>query len=479
MMQMMLDEAVAAMVGHWQGGLDHPGRGYKPLDLAHVAMTGVSTDSRTLRVGQLFFAIRGASFDGHAFIPQAWSAGACACVADEIGAESLGGNVDGPLIIVNDTVAALGRLARHHRRGLRATVIAVTGSNGKTTTKNMLAHVLGSWRRCSAALRSFNNQIGVPLTLLAAALDDDFLVVEIGTNSPGEVAALAEVVQPDAGMVTCIGDAHLAGLGGREGVVREKMALFDHVRPGGEALIDCSAARRAGYLPRQRELHWTTYGRDVDAGVRISAIDTDVRRSEALLDSRWRLTLEIGGAHNAINAAGVFALCRRLGMSPEAIVAALATFRPPEWRLQVRDCAGVTVVADCYNANPTSMAAAIDLLAGTRAGRRVLVVGEMAELGTEGPRLHREVGVLAARRGIEVVVSIGRLARYASEAAVAAGAQATVRHFADAASAVVGLQGFVRTGDVVLIKGSRSARLERIVEGLSAVEPAGAVVVGA
>jgi len=462
-MHTTLGDAVTAMNGRWQGA---PASG---------AYGGVSTDTRSLRPGDLFFAIRGKNFDGHSFIPKAWSAGACACVADEIGAESLGRAVGGPLVVVNDVVTALARLAGHHRRGLRATVIAVTGSNGKTTTKTMLAHVLGSWRQCRAADRSFNNQIGVPLTLLSATPDDDFLVVEIGTNAPGEVAALARLTEPDAGVLTCIGDAHLAGLGGREGVTREKMSLFDHVRPGGEAVIECGAAERAGSFPRRRDLTWSTYGRAATASTRVTDISTDVHRTEAVLDGRWRLTLDFGGLHNAVNAAGVFALCRRLGMAPDAIVRALATCRLPELRLHTREVGGVTIVADCYNANPTSMAAAIELLAGTRASRRVLVIGEMAELGVDAPRLHRETGLLAVRMGIQGVVSVGHLARHASEAAAGASTEVASRHFADAAAAVAGLQGFLRPGDVVLIKGSRSARLERVVEGLNVLEPAAAV----
>jgi UDP-N-acetylmuramoyl-tripeptide--D-alanyl-D-alanine ligase len=197
-------------------------------------------------------------------------------------------------------------------------VIAVTGSNGKTTTKSMLAHVLGTQGRCRAAARSFNNNIGVPLTLLSAAPDDDFLVVEIGTNAPGEVAALAALAEPDTGMVTSIGDAHLAGLGGREGVAREKMSLFDHVRPGGQAVIECTAAQRAGALPRRDELQWTTYGRDADADIRVHDIETDLRETHALVNGHHRLRLPCGGSHNAVNAAGVFALCQRLGMADDA-----------------------------------------------------------------------------------------------------------------------------------------------------------------
>ncbi|HRX84389.1 MAG TPA: UDP-N-acetylmuramoyl-tripeptide--D-alanyl-D-alanine ligase [Phycisphaerae bacterium] len=466
MIRMPLAEAVGAMPGRWQGTA---GSG---------ELAGVSTDTRTLQPGALYFAIRGLSHDGHRFIPNAWEAGACACVADEVGAEALGKNIAGPLIVVNDTVAALGQLARHYRRQLPATVIAVTGSNGKTTTKGMLAHVLSAHGKCHAAVRSFNNQIGVPLTLLGAAEDDEFLVVEIGTNAPGEIAALAALTDPDAGLLTSIGDAHLEGLGGRDGVVREKMALFDFVRAGGDAVIECAAARRVGTLPRLRELSWTTFGHEADADVCVHDIETDLRQTEAVLSGRWRLRLGFGGAHNATNAAGVFALCRRLGVAEDAIVAALATYHLPELRMNVHAIDGITVVEDCYNANPSSMAAAIDLLSATGPGRRVLVVGEMAELGDDAVDLHRRIGEQAARAGIEFIVSIGRLARRVSEAASAASAQVRTRHFADATAAAEGLRGCLHTGDTVLIKGSRSARLERIMQAWRAQAADGVAAVG-
>lgn len=452
MIQMQLADAVAAMNGRWHGPAQ---RG---------EFSGVSTDTRSLRSGQLFFALRGANHDGHRFIPAAWEGGACACVADEVGADAFARGAAGPLLTVDDTVAALGRLARHHRHTLRATVIAVTGSNGKTTTKSMLAHVLATHRRCQASVKSFNNHIGVPLTLLTSSPDDDYLIVEIGTNAPGEIAALATLAQPDAAIVTSIGDAHLEGLGGREGVVREKMSLFDHVRPGGEAVIESAAARLAGVLPRQRDLRWTTFGRDADAGVRVHDIETELRRTDARIDANWPLHLPFGGAHNAVNAAGVFALCRRLGFEPDAILAPLTTYRLPDLRLNVQEFDGVTIVEDCYNANPSSMAAAVDLLAATRHGRRVLVVGEMAELGAASADLHRVIGTQAARAGIEVVVSIGSRARLVSEAASALNSQVRCRHFADATAAAVGLRSCLHTGDTVLIKGSRSAGLERIMQ---------------
>jgi len=431
---------------------------------AQAVVTGVSSDSRTLRAGEVLFAIRGGNFDGHDFLPQACAAGAAACVADARGAAALGADFGVPLIVVDDTVAALGRLARHHRRSASARVIAVTGSNGKTTTKGMIAHALAAWKPTCAAQRSFNNQIGVPLTLLACTADDAFLVVEIGTNAPGEVAALAALAEPDIGVLTGIGDAHLAGLGGREGVAREKYSLFDQLRPGGWAFIESVAARRVSGWPRRPELDWIVYGCDGDADVRLGGITTDIRQTEATIAGRWPLRLSAGGAHNALNATGAFAVCTRLGMEPAEVLAALATFRLPEMRMHVRELGGFTVVEDCYNANPTSMAAAIDLLAATRGCRRVLVVGEMAELGADAEALHRAAGQRAAAAGVDVIVSIGTQARCVSEAAAGASSTVRTRHFADAAAAAEGLRGMLGTGDTVLIKGSRAARLERLVQ---------------
>ena len=423
-------------------------------------VSGVSTDSRTVAAGELFFAVKGERFDGHEFVAAAFEGGACACVVGEDFAASS----RAPLIRVGNVTRALGKLAAYHRRVAGATVIAVTGSNGKTTTKSMLAHVLGTELRGRAALKSYNNHIGVPLTLLAGERDDQFLVVEIGASAPGEVATLAAMAWPDIGMVTSIGNAHLAGLGGIAGVRAEKMSLFAHVRPEGLAVIDAAAVSGLGVLPRAGELRWITYGDHPEADVRVTNVGGDLRHTSAVIEGRHVLQLDVPGAHNAVNAAGVFTVCRHLGMREERILAVLSSFQMPSLRLDVRRVGEVTVIDDCYNANPTSMQAALEVLSRATGGRRVLVAGEMAELGDQSEGLHRAVGEQAAGAGVALVVAVGESAQGIAEAAAASAAESAVQAvcYADVAEAARRLPGRLQAGDTVLIKGSRCAGLETL-----------------
>jgi UDP-N-acetylmuramoyl-tripeptide--D-alanyl-D-alanine ligase len=428
-----------------------------------TAVNRVSTDSRRMTPGALYFAIRGERFDGHAFVRAAVADGACACVVrhDFAAPATL------PLLRVSDVTLALGQLAAHHRRSIGAKVIGVTGSNGKTTTKDMLVHVLGTRLRGRGSIKSYNNQIGVPLTLLECDRDDEFLVVEIGSNAPGEVAGLAAMAAPDYGVITSIGAAHLAGFGGIEGVRREKMSLISRIRPGGMAVVNAAAVSGMGVFPRAGELRWITFGDHPDADVRVTDICGDLHHTFAAIEDRHVLRLKVAGAHNAVNAAGVFTVCRHMGMGAEDILAALATFKMPPLRMIVRRVGGMTIIDDCYNANPASMEAAIRVLGESAEGRRVLVVGEMAELGTQSDFWHRRMGEVAANAGVELVVAVG--ARAHGVAAVASGgefsrASGTSRGVCceDVEEALRFLPDQLREGDTILIKGSRSAGLERV-----------------
>jgi UDP-N-acetylmuramoyl-tripeptide--D-alanyl-D-alanine ligase len=423
----------------------------------------VSTDSRQLRPGCVFFAIRGERFDGHAFARAAVDAGARASVVQA----DFPPSPDLPLLRVSDVTAALGQLAAHHRRLSRATVIGVTGSNGKTTTKDMLTHVLSTRMRGRGSIKSYNNQIGVPLTLLSCDQDDTFVVAEIGSNAPGEVAALAAIAAPDYGVITSIGAAHLAGFGGIEGVRREKMSLTAHIRSGGTAVVNAAAVSGMGVFPRAGELRWVTFGDHPEAEVRVTDISGDLHHTFAAIEERHVLRLKVAGAHNAVNAAGVFTVCRHMGMCVEDILAALATFEMPPLRMIVRQIGGLTIIDDCYNANPSSMEAAIRVLAQSAQGRRVLVAGEMAELGGQSEYWHHRMGEVAAQSGVEVVFAVGSgahgIARVASSGEFA-GASGPSRGVCcedvDEVSRL--LAGELRDGDTVLIKGSRSAGLERV-----------------
>ncbi len=391
--------------------------------------------------------------------------GAVACVVSR---EFETANVPGMFLRVENVVKALGNLAAFHRQLFKGMVIGITGSNGKTTCKEMLCHVLGSRLRGRASIRSYNNHIGVPLTLFSACADDEFLVVEIGSNAPGEVAALAALVSPETGLVTSVGSAHLEGFGGLDGVYKEKMSLFSQVRRGGTAVVNAAAVSGVGLFPRADELHWVTFGDHPEADVTVTDVSGDLYGTSCLIDGSHRLKLQVPGLHNAVNAAGVFSVCRRLGFSVEDILSSLASFVMPDMRLRVKQWGGVTIIDDSYNANPTSMRAAIDVLARSRrdGGRCVLVAGDMAELGEQSDELHRQIGMEAARAGLDVLVSVGQRARKIGEAASVESGTCQTLFYNGADDALKNLRLHLNEGDTVLIKGSRSAGLDVIAGGL-------------
>lgn len=455
MIEMRLDEIAAAMDGRPSA----PAKGLR--------VKGVSTDSRTAKPGDLFFAIRGERFDGHEYVSQAIARGAVACVVSRpVPAASV------PCLTVDDTVAALGRLAAHHRTRAGATVVAVTGSNGKTTTKSMIDHVLSTRLGGRAAIKSFNNQVGVPLTLLSVQADDEYLVVEIGSSAPGEVENLTRMASPEIGVITSVGPAHLEGLGGIEGVVREKVSLLRHVRAAGTAVVNADqpellAAADDVLRRTERSVELVTFGRSEAAGLRITRVSTDLRRTRFCLGAGPRIDLPLCGTHNTANAAATFAVCRRLGLTADQIAAALATFQPADMRLKVTCCGEVTVINDSYNANPASMAAAIEVLAGAGGTRRVLVTGDMLELGDQAGSWHEQVGRQAAGSGIELLIAAGAQARFTAAGARAVNPTLETVVCQDADRAARAVAERLRPGDVVLVKGSRGMAMERVVGAIA------------
>ncbi len=428
-------------------------------DLTPMTVKGVSIDSRTCQPGDVFFALRGDRFDGHDFVPQAFERGALAAVVNR---ET---NPDtGTLIRVTDTIGALAKLAAFHRKQRSMAVIAVTGSNGKTTTKEMINHVLSRHLRGRAATKSFNNAVGVPLTVLSAKPGDDYLVVEIGSNAPGEVATLAAIASPTIGVVTTVSEAHLQGLGSIEGVAAEKLSLFAHVRPGGLAVINADLSELGlAYSPRD-DLTWIRFGTSESADVRATDIRTSLEATECVINGKHPLRLPLAGAHNALNAAAAFTVCRRLHIDAEDFTEALATFSPPPMRLALSRLGNLMLIDDSYNANPGSTQAAIDALRSVEAPRRVFVAGDMLELGAETAKLHEKIGRLIAQAGIEVVVGVGDYAESVVSGASDSNASLTTLTYPDTATACGDLPGRLQGTDAVLIKGSRRLGLDRLVE---------------
>jgi UDP-N-acetylmuramoyl-tripeptide--D-alanyl-D-alanine ligase len=420
---------------------------------------GVSTDTRTLREGELFVALRGEQHDAHAYLQQARDAGAAAAVVDHVpdGAPS-----DMTCYVVDDTLAALGRLGRARRRMLDVRVVAVAGSNGKTTTKDMLHAVLSPKYRVHATQGNLNNLIGAPITLLRTPDDAHVIVAEIGTNSPGELARLAAIVEPDAAVITGISAEHLEGLGDLQGVLREETSVLPWVPRTGTVVVSDDPPMLA---ERARALH----GGVLVAGVTDRADDT-LRGADVVLDEegrvgfRWAgrdVRLALRGRHNARNALVALGIARAWGVPEGEAIDALQALQPSKMRSEVHRIGGLTVIADCYNANPASVHAAVDLLASMpRRGGRVLVLGSMLEMGPQSADIHLEVASDIAQHEFDVVVATGDFAEAFGPHRDALGPRLITAH--DPMDAWDSLAGRLGGEEVVLLKASRSVALERL-----------------
>jgi UDP-N-acetylmuramoyl-tripeptide--D-alanyl-D-alanine ligase len=445
-------EQVAADAG---GRLAGPG---------HVRLGGFSIDTRTIRRGDAFVAIRGPRFDGHDFVAEAVRKGAAAAVVEREAEVPAGF----PVVRVPDSVGALGRVAAAHRDRLRARVVAITGSNGKTTTKEMLAHILRGRLRVGGAVKSFNNAIGVPLTLLGAGLDDDALVVEAGTNHPGEIAALAALIRPDVAVVTHVGASHLEGLGDEAGVAREKATLLDRIRPGGAAVLNADNAWTAE-MARTCPHRTVTFGVGHGAQVKASDIQWQARAIRFQVGG-VAFRLEMLGEWNVHNALAAAAAAREVGVPVEESAERLRQFAPPAMRMEVREAGGIVWVNDAYNANPASSLAAIAEFGRLKpTGRRVAVFGDMRELGPGSPRFHRSIGEALAGIELGCAVFVGvEVGPAAARFRELTGDRVAVREVPDAAAASKVLAQILRPGDMVLLKGSRAMALERVLDAFKA-----------
>jgi len=427
----------------------------------------VSTDTRTAGAGDLFVALKGERFDGQTFLAQAARAGCVAAIVprDAPIPPELANAFPGGLIGVEDTTAALGELAAWYRRQVSATVVAVTGSNGKTTVKLMIRHILAKRLTGSCSPKSFNNSVGVPLTLLAVKPGDDYAVCEVGSNAPGEVAALGRIVQPDIAVITSVGPTHLEKLLSVEKVAVEKASLLQTLGKEGLAVVwsDSEWLDRALRAYDQRQIR---FGESDSADLRLTAYEPVGAGQRFQLNGRFWVDLPVPGRHNAMNALAAIAVAQRFSFRQEEAIAALADFSGPEMRLQWVSLGELTVLNDAYNANPASVAAAAEVLADAQGRRKVMVAGDMRELGPQAQEMHELMGRDLARRKIDLLIGVGGLGRYiakgAAEAGLAAEAFDTVE---DAGRAIAAL---LRPGDVVLLKGSRATAMERLLEPIRA-----------
>lgn len=427
-----------------------------------LAITGISTDTRSLNKGDIFVALRGDNFDGHGFIQKAAEGGAVACIVETAVETNL------PSIIVRNTRHALRMLAARYKKDFAASMVAVVGSNGKTTTKDLLGCLLASKLETLASEASFNNDIGVPMTLLRLQASHDVAVLEAGTNHPGELAPLLELIEPKYGVLTSIGHEHLEFFKNLEGVAKEEGVIAEKISKGGKLFLNADTPFSANIAARaqcpvvtigtQQQSHWQiTESTSTENGLVFW-----LKSPKEGFSGEYRISLF--GKHQAYNAALAIAVAVELGLTRDQISEGLWGCKPSKLRLQKKEIAGVTILDDSYNANADSMSASLEVLANFAAdGRKIALLGDMAELGEASKAAHYELGKLAANSGLDQLFLVGTKIEETAWAARENGFE-KITVFKTAEEAALELCEFIRPGDVVLIKASRSMRLERIAQ---------------
>ncbi len=430
-----------------------------------TSVYGVSTDSRVDCTGECFFAITGENFDGHDFVGEAKENGAvCAVVSKKP-------DCDIPYILVDDTVKALGALAKAYKSHFRVITIAVTGSVGKTTTKQYIHSILSQKYKTHKTEGNFNSEIGLPLTVLSLEKDDRLLVLEMGMSAAGEISALSKIAEPDIAVITCIGNSHIEKLGSRENICAAKLEIADGMKGGAIVVLDGDEPLLSDVL-RKKQLCRIYFG---IKNKRSDYLAENIVRSEDGM--RFDVKSNIGGdmksleikqigAHNVKNALAAVTVASLLDISDDEISAGLLAFSPVKLRQSIVSAKGFTVIEDCYNAGPESMSAALDVLDDVAKGRKIAILGEMRELGEYSASLHREVGKKAAALGVDRLVTIGALAGEIANGAKSGGMSpeniTEIADWEDAKSAADAIKAIICDGDTVLIKASRALSLERI-----------------
>lgn len=437
-----------------------------------ASFSGISIDTRTLRSGDLFFAIRGPNQDGHRFIPDALSKGALGIIAAR-GYKHPGGFPDDRVLVeVEDTHAALKDLAAWFRRRWPGILVGVTGSMGKTTTKEFAAHVLESRYSVYRTPGNYNNLFGLPLALFGLRVSHKFGIFEMGMSAPGEIAEMCRIAAPTAGIVTNIAPVHLAFFGSLEEIARAKSEIVEAL-PADGTLVYNADDERVRAMAARYEGAKVSFGFTEAADVRADQVEhLGLEETRFLLlcgGETLRAFLPFAGAHYVMNALAAVALGLRYDVAPQRMVESLASLPQPAMRGRIlRFREGFTVIDDSYNSNPRALMQMIDVLAQTPSlGRRILVAGEMLELGKDSDSLHYECGIFAAKRNLDVIIGIQGAARAIVQGAMESGmAHSQARFFEDTDSAAGFIGGLVRNGDLLLVKGSRGVRTEKIVQSL-------------
>lgn len=429
-------------------------------------MAGVSIDSRTLHPGELYIALKGENHDGHDFVTAALEKQASAAVVERSFWQDNKAHLTGcPLFVVENTLTALQKLANFTRKQYKIPVLALTGTNGKTTTKEMIAAVLSQAGNVCKTQGNLNNHIGVPLTLLTLDKAHDFLVVEMGTNHFGEIARLCEIAEPEYGLITNVGHGHTEFLRDLQGVAQAKLELFDYLRSKGWLFVNLDDPVLAQKAPQVRRS--TRYGFTPDSDVVAEELDLDEAGRPAMRIEGMTMRLNLVGMHNLTNALAAVAVGKKFGIALEQIKRALETVHIPSKRMEVTRQNDITILNDCYNANPESTLAALRTLAAfPAAGKKLLALGDMLELGEHAEEKHAQIGKSVREYRVNALFAYGPLSRHAVDACQKHSPKMAAHHFNSKQELITALRHDLAPGDLLLVKGSRGMKMEEVIEAL-------------
>jgi len=432
----------------------------------NITFTSVSTDTRTLKKGALYIALKGDKHDGHDYVDEAFNKGAGGAVMSKSKAQSSKSKINTKLkiqIVVPNTLKALQDIARFHRRRMKAKVVAVTGSSGKTTTKDMIASVLSQKGRTLKTEENLNNEIGVPLTLLKLDRTHKFAVIEMGMQGPGEIEELSSVAEPDIAVITNVGKAHLEKLKTRMNIAKAKGEVLLHLKKSGTAVLNADDDFFEYLAGKAKSKKTVSFGINNKADVSASNIRDNGKNTSFVFEQKT-VRLPLPGLHNVYNALCAAAAGKVFGLPAKKIASGLAVFKASSKRMDIRtNKKGILIINDTYNANPSSMRAALEVLSKQK-GRRIAVLGDMLELGPLSKKEHSDIGRFVASSGIEILITSGDLSKHVFLTASRLVPNSRYYFFKNKSSVTEKLSSIIKKGDSVLFKASRGMKFEKIAE---------------
>lgn len=434
----------------------------------NVRVSGISTDTRTVKEGDLFIALRGDNFDGNDYIQTAFDKGAYAAVA-EVAADSF----SRPVITVTDTRAALLHLAASYRMNFAIPVIGVTGSVGKTSTKDTIHAVLSQKYLTHKNEGNRNNEIGMPMSVFGLERHHEAAVFEMGMSGFGEISRLTRVARPDIGVITNIGVSHIGKLGSRENILKAKLEIIDGMSKDGVLILNADNDLLGAYIKEAKgklPIEIVSFGIKDRSGVYADDISSGADGSDFTIhygSKTIRAHMGVAGEHHIYNALAAFTVGLRLGVEPEAAVKGLSEFRPSGLRQNIKEVNGVSLIEDCYNASPDSMDAGFNVLSTVAKKRKIAVLADMLELGDESQKAHTKVGIAAAENGVDILLAYGDYARYYCEGYNSRKNGGESCFFDDKAALGKAITELLRNGDTVLFKGSRGMKLEEVIAAVN------------